>query len=95
MTLEEITEQEEASVELDSGAASDVQEDDSSLDLSADVSTVLDVAGDASPGPEAPPPPPEATPPPPGATGEDQPGDLSSDGKYEVLHNPRPNMTYF
>ncbi|XP_062313938.1 cordon-bleu protein-like 1b [Osmerus eperlanus] len=78
MTLEEIAEQEEASVGLDWG---DVQEDDSSLDLSADVSTELDLARDAPP-PEAPPPgapPPGA--PPPEATGEDQPGDLSSDGK--------------
>ncbi|XP_046902498.1 cordon-bleu protein-like 1b isoform X2 [Hypomesus transpacificus] len=79
MTLEEIAEQEEASVGLDSG---DIQEEDSSLDLSADVSMELDVAGDASPAPGAPPP--GAAPPggpPPGATGEDQPCDLSSDGK--------------
>ena len=72
MTLEEIAEQEEASVGLDSG---DIQEEDSSLDLSADVSMELDVAGDASPAPGAPPP--GAAPPggpPPGATGEDQIG---------------------
>ncbi|XP_041720766.2 cordon-bleu protein-like 1b isoform X1 [Coregonus clupeaformis] len=83
-TLEEIMEQEEttASVVLDS--MSDVQEDDSSLNLStADISVDSERTEGVSPPPDAPHAEMENSPPPESEypAGEDQSCDLSSDGK--------------
>lgn len=82
MTLEEIVEQEEttASMVLDFVTSSDVQEDDSSLNLSADVSMDSERAEVFSRAPEGQI---QTSPSPPlfKSAGEDQPGDLSSDGK--------------
>lgn len=73
ITLEEIMEQEETTAIVISGTVSDRQGDDSSLNLSADVSVEspsLDAEMLSSP--------------PTVGTGEDQSCDLSSDGKYEL-----------
>ncbi|XP_029936699.1 cordon-bleu protein-like 1b isoform X2 [Myripristis murdjan] len=68
-TLEEIMEQEETTASMISGTASDMQEEDSSLNLSADVSL-------HSPSPDAE----MLSTPSMEGSGEDQSGDLSSDG---------------
>ena len=91
MTLEEIAEREEtaASAVLDPAAVtSEGLQDDRSLSLSTEVfSTDSEKAEGEAASPAAEEEEMESSPLPEGSTGEDQSSDLSSDGKYELLHS--------
>ncbi|KAM3861966.1 cordon-bleu protein-like 1b [Diretmus argenteus] len=79
-TLEEIMEQEETSASVVSGTASNTLGEDSSLNLSVDVSLhspSLDAETLSMPSVDG--------------AGEDQPSDLSSDGKYELAMHSTVN----